>query len=359
MTDDALSRTTARRRFARGRAVGILSRVLGRNSYAVAPTVIAVVLFVVNAFVEPSFVAFSNWAPTLAVSSPFILTALAEAPPVLAGNGGLDLSVGPFAGFVTVLVAAVLVPAGLSAPEVLIPLVLGFGLAAGAVNGALIAFFRLPPIIATLGTYLFYTGIAEQVLPSPGGVVPGWLIKLDGSYGPIPGLWIVFAVVAAGWFLLTRTAFLRNLLAVGGDDRAAYTAGANTAMVRLWAYAIAGMLAALAGLILAGVVESGDATVGPGVTITAVAAVALGGVSLAGGRGGLFGAAMGGVVLFLVQNLLTVAHVGVYQLNIADGVILILALALNGMLERLRKRGGVSVAHRVVEETAVITAETA
>jgi ribose transport system permease protein len=332
----------------------VLGTVLNRNSYAVVPTAIAAVLFIVNAVVQPSFIDPGNWAPILAVSSPFILIALAEAPPVLSGNGGLDLSVGPFAGFVTVFVAAVLVPAGLGAPEVLIPVVIGFGLAAGGVVGVLIAYVRLPPIIATLGAYLFYTGMASQVLPSPGGVVPPWLIKLDGSYGPIPGLWIVFTVVAAGWMLLSRTAYLRNLLAVGG---AAYTAGMNTAMVKVLAYAIAGMLAALAGLILAGVIESGDATIGPGFTITAIAAVALGGVSLAGGRGGLFGAAMGGAVMYLVQSLLTVAHVSVYQLNIADGLILVLALALNGMLERLRKRGGRSLAHQVVADTTVATAE--
>jgi len=339
-----------------GRAIGVLGTVLDRSSYAVAPTVVAVGLFIANAVVQPSFIDSSNWASTLAVSSPFVLTALAQAPPLLSGNGGLDLSVGPFAGFITVFVAAVLVPAGLGAPEVLIPLVIGFGLAAGGVNGVLIAYVRLPPIIATLGTYLFYSGISTYVLPSPGGVVPAWLIKLDGSYGPVPGIWIVFAVVTAGWMLLSRTAFLRNLLAVGGDERAAYTAGMNTAMVKLWAYALAGMLAALAGLLLAGVIQSGDATIGPGYTLTSIAAVALGGISLAGGRGGLLGAAMGGAVLYLVQNLLTVAHVSVFQLDIADGLLLIAALALNGALERLRKRGGGSGAHRVIAEATVAVA---
>lgn len=313
---------------------------VGRNSSAIAPTVIAVVLFVANALAEPSFIGTGNWAPTLAVASPFIFTALAQAPAMLAGNGGLDLSVGPFAGFATVVVATVFVPAGLGSPGILIPLVLAFGLCAGAVNGFLIAYLRLPPIIATLGTYLFYSGLATHLLPSPGGTIPAWLANLVGTYGPVPGLLIVFIVVGVCWTLFVRTAYHRNLLAVGGDDRAAYTAGVNVAMVRLIAYALAGLLAALAGLLLAAAINGGDATVGPSYSLTSIAAVALGGVSLAGGRGGLFGAAMGGAILYLIQNLLTVAHVSVFQLNIANGVILIIALALNGALERLRKRGG-------------------
>lgn len=323
---------------------------LGKSSSAIAPTIIVALLFVANAVVQPSFVNSSNWAPTLAVASTFILTGLAEVPPMLSGNGGIDVSVGPFAGFVTVFVVVALVPAGIRAPETLLPLVLGLGLASGAMTGLLVAFLRVPPIIVTLGGYLFYSGISTDLLPSPGGTMPAWVGQLTGSYGPMPGVLIVFAVVALCWYLLTRTAYYRNLLAVGGDDRTAYTAGVNVAMVRVGAYVLAGLFCALAGLLLAGTLGGGDATVGSNFTLTAIAAAALGGVSLAGGRGTLFGAAMGGAILYLTQNLLTVAHVSVFQLDIVDGAILVLALALNGSLESLRRRaGGQRVAQRPVQ----------
>jgi ribose transport system permease protein len=202
----------------------------------------------------------------------------------------------------------------------------------------------LPPIIATLGAYLFYSGIAAQLLPTPGGTVPGWVIQLAGGFGPIPGTLFVFAGVAVAWILLSRTAYLRNLLMLGGDDRAAYASGVNVGVIRLIAYSLSGLLAALAGLMLVGSLQSADATVGPTFTISSIAAVALGGISLAGGRGGLLGAAIGGGSFYLIQNLLTVASVSVFQLDIADGALLIVALALSAQIEFMRRRRGMRVA---------------
>jgi ribose transport system permease protein len=93
---------------------------------------------------------------------------------------------------------------------------------------------------------------------------------------------------------------------------------------------------------LTGLIQGGDGTVGPPYTISAITAVALGGISLAGGRGGLLGGALGGGVLFLIQELLTDAHVSVYQVSVVDGIILIAALALNGTVEYLRRRSSAS-----------------
>ena len=309
-----------------------------RQSYAAVPVVVAIALFVANIALDPSFVAHSNWATDLSVMCPYVLTSIAATPPMLGGNGGIDLSVGPFVGFMVVFIAGVLAPAGIVEPELLLPLVLAFGLAAGAVNGLLVAYLRVPAIIATLGTYLFYAGIASKVLPTPGGTVPSWVVHMNGSYGPIPGIVVVFAGVAVVWTLISRTSYRRNLLAVGGEPRAAYTAGINVARVRLWSFAFAGMFAAFAGLVMLGLLQSGDATVGPPYTISAITGVALGGVSLAGGRGGLFGAAVGGLILYLIQSLLTVSGVSVYELNIANGVLLVVALALNGILAHLQSR---------------------
>jgi ribose transport system permease protein len=315
-------------------------RRLAPYSYAAGPLFITTVLFVANVILEPAFVQRSDWAATLTLAAPFILTGLAQTFPIMTGNGGLDLSVGPLAGFCSVLVASVIVPHGIHAAPLVVPLIIGFGLAAGAVNGVLVAYLRIPPIIATLGAYLFYSGLASQLMPTPGGEVPGWLIRLVGSYGPVPGTLILFAVVTLLWLLLSRTAYVRNLLAVGGDDRVAFTAGVKVAAVKVSAYAFAGGLAALAGLVLTGSLQSADATVGASFTISSIAAVALGGVSLAGGRGGLLGAALGGASFYLIQNLLTAASVSVFQLDIANGAIMIAALALSAQLEVLRKRRG-------------------
>jgi len=316
-------------------------RLFARHSYAAVPFVITVGLFVVNLVVQPAFVYLSNLGSSMAVLFPILLTGMALTLPVLSGNGGIDLSVGPLAGFVTVFVSAILMPAGIRAPELVIPIVIVFGLLSGAVNGVLIGYVRLPPIIATLGMYLFWEGLGTQVQPEAGGQVPGWLIGINGSYGPVPGLLIVVAIVVVVWSLIARTAYLRNLLAIGGDERAAFSAGINVAAVRVMTYALTGALACLAGLMLAGLIQSGDGTVGPPYTISAITAVALGGISLAGGRGGMLGGALGGMALFLIQELLTAGHVSVYAVSVADGIILIIALALNGTLEFLRRRRSV------------------
>jgi|tagenome__1003787_1003787.scaffolds.fasta_scaffold20988892_3 ribose transport system permease protein len=313
-------------------------QVVRRNSYGAVPLALLIILFVVNAAVQPQFLSQQSWAASMAVLCPTVLTAMAVTLPVLSGNGGIDLSVGPLAGFMSVLIAAVLVPAGITTPQLIIPIVIVFGALTGAINGLLVAYVRLPAIIATLGMYLFYQGLGTEVLPEAGGSVPVWLVKLNGSFGPVPAVWIVFAVIALIWTLVTRGSYPRNLLAVGGDERAAYTAGVNVARLRLITYSIAGVLACLAGLMLTGLIQSGDGTVGPPYTISAITAVALGGISLAGGRGGLLGGALGGAVLFLIQELLTDAHVSVFQVSIIDGIVLIFALALNGTVEHLRRR---------------------
>jgi len=318
-------------------ATPAVRQLVQRNSYLAVPLAMLVVLFIANAIVQPQFLSQQSWAASMAVLCPTVLTAMAMTLPILSGNGGIDLSVGPMAGFITVLIAAVLVPAGITS-QVIIPIVIVFGLTSGALNGVLIAYVRLPAIIATLGMYLFYQGLGTEVLPEAGGSVPVWLVKLDGSYGPIPAVWVVFAVIAVIWLLLTRGSYPRNLLSVGGDERAAYTAGVNVSRLRVVTYSLGGALAAIAGLMLTGLIQGGDGTVGPPYTISAITAVALGGIALAGGRGGLLGGAIGGTVLFLIQELLTDAHVSVYAVSVVNGIILILALALNGTVEYLRRR---------------------
>lgn len=322
----------------RARCYEMLRRQILATSYAWAPIIAATILFAANAGFQTSFLSPDNWASTLAVLAPFAIGSMAQAFPVISGDGGLDLSIGPLMGFITVLVAAVFVPHGISSPEFLLPLILFIGFIAGIVNGWLVAYVRLPAIIATLGAYLFYTGISLYLLPSPGGEMPSWVTNLATSYGPIPAMLVVFAVIAVLWMFLMRTAYRRNLFAVGGDSRVAYASGVAVAAVRCCAYGFGGLLAAVGGLTLAATLNGGDATVGASYTITSIAAVALGGVALAGGRGGLLGAATGGVIMFLIQNLLTLASVSVFALNIANGVILLGALALNSLVVAIRRR---------------------
>jgi ribose transport system permease protein len=250
----------------------------------------------------------------------------------------VDLSIGPAAGLIAIVVATIIVPRGFDSPLYVIPAAILLGVAIGAVNGLLVAYARLPPIIATLATYLIYAGVSTQILPSPGGTVPPWLGSLMARSGPLPNMLLVYAGVAAIWLLLMRTGFRRNLFSVGGHDRAAFTAGVNVDLVRLCAYTLTGLLVGVAGLVMVAVLGGADAVVGPPYTLVAIAGAALGGVSLTGGRGGLLGPAAGGATLFLIQNLLSFVQVSAFLLQIVYGVVVLVAIMLNGSWDILRRR---------------------
>ncbi len=311
---------------------------LKSRSYA-WPVLLAVVLFLIlNALASPAFTEVSNWNGMLIGATPFIIMATAQAVPVISGDGGIDLSVGPLAGLVNALITSVLVPHGWSDPVSVIGISLAVGVLSGVLNGFMVAVVRVQPIIATLGTYLAYQGITIEMLPMAGGLSTPWIDGLSGEYFGVPGMLIILVLIAIAWLAIERTAFRRNLLAVGGDARAAYTSGVNVVGVRILSYVIGGVLAAVAGIVFTAALGSGDPRVGVPYTLISIAAVALGGISLTGGRGGLLGAAAAGFLLFLVQTLFTLAQVSIFYLQIAYGLILLVALTLNAVSERWRRR---------------------
>jgi len=284
-----------------------------------------VVLFAVNLIILPNILAPRNIISTLAVAAPLVLASMAATPSIL--SGGVDLSTGVTLGFINVAIFTIVSPLGiLNNPVLTLIVLLLIGAAIGAINGALITIVRLQPIVATLGTYLILSGVSKNLMPAPGGVVPDWLSMLGGYIGPIPGPVLVVAVPIALWLLLTRLPYYRALMATGGDERAAFSAGLPVIKIRIIAYTIGGMLAAIAGIALTALVNSGDATLGNNYTLIAIAATILGGTSFAGGRGGMLGAVFGALDIFIIQKLLTSAQVPVAWFQVTYGLILIFSL---------------------------------
>jgi ribose transport system permease protein len=302
------------------------------------PTIFAGLLFAVlliaSVAQDPIILSPRFLTGSVSVAVPLLIGAMAVTPAILSGGGGMDLSVGPLMGFINVLVVTALMPAGLGDWWSAVPLLLAVGLAIGAVNGWLVAVIRLQPIVATLGTYLVLAGVNLWLLPSPLGPVPPWFSALSRSIGGIPGplLFVVGPVLV--WFLLGRTPFLKTLLAVGGDDRVAYSAGIDVTRVRIIAYALGGLFSACAGIALTSLIQSADANVGAPFTLQVITAAALGGISLAGGRGSMWGSVFGALSLFLIQNLLTNYGVSVFWQQVVFGLTLIAALVLNAGLAR-------------------------
>ncbi len=293
-----------------------------------------VVLMILNAILNPARFAPGAWGTAIGLAAPLMASSIAAMPAILGGRGGIDVSVGPLMGFVNALIVQTLIiDAEVSSPWAVVPVALLVGAAAGALNGFLATVVRIQPIVATLGTYLLFTGLTLTIVPAPIGTVPPWIQSLSGTLSIVPLL-----VLAAIWLAIKRLPYYDLLMAIGSDDRACYTAGVPVAMVRFLSYVITGIFAGIAGLMLTALIGSADPTVGPTFTLMAVSAVALGGVSLAGGRGGFLAAAVGAVDIFLLQSALTYFNVSTFVLQIAYGVILVLAISLNALPALAKRR---------------------
>lgn len=302
-------------------------------------------LLLANLVPDVSRASFSptQFAGTLAIAAPFVIAAIASTPAILSGGGGIDLSIGPLLGFVNVIFVVRLIPE-LDGPATAIPILVGIGLLVGLLNGLLVAIVRLQPIVATLGTYLIIIGWSLKEAPQPIGQAPEWIVDFRGSFGPVPGAIVLVAIPVIVWLALMRTPFHKALLAVGGDERAAFSAGINVAFVRVGAYMLGGFFAVWAGLALTALIQSADPLIGPQYTLVAIAAVAIGGTSLAGGRGGITGSILGAAAIFLIQNLLSGLRVSSLWLQVVYGGILIAALVANAVGRELAaKRRGETV----------------
>lgn len=245
-------------------------------------------------------------------------------------SGGIDLSVGPVAAFAAVLAATLLVQ---GFPTILaIAAALMIGVACGALNGVLIAYGGLQPFIVTLGTLsvfralaLIYTG-GNPVLG-----VPSTFRRLFASeigIFPVPVVVVaVLGVVAS--VLLLRTPLGEYIFAVGGNEEAARISGVPIARTKIAAYAMSGFLAALAAVILIARLGAAEPTLGNLWELEAIAASAIGGASLMGGKGSIIGAILGAVVLGAMRNGLTLMNVQAFYQLLATGIIIILAMLVD------------------------------
>ncbi len=298
-----------------------------------------VILMVLTLIITPSRFAWDNLGTTLGLVAPLILTACALTPVFLAGREGIDLSVGPAMGFISVVMVKIfMMDLGITNPLLIVPLALGLGAMIGVINGYIALYIRVQPIVTTLGSYLVLSGLASWILPAPMGPVPEWLRALSEGYSILP-------LLAAGlfWLWIKRLPLYMYILTLGGEDRAVYASGINVNFIRLLTYVIAGVFVGLSAIALTGLLGSADAQVAPNYTLLAIAAAALGGVSLAGGKGTMVGASLGAVDIFLLQNLITHFNVSSFVLQIVYGLILVLAVALNSdvlMDKFLRLRKG-------------------
>jgi ribose transport system permease protein len=245
-------------------------------------------------------------------------------------SGGIDLSVGPVAAFAAVLAATLLVQ---GYPLILaIGAALGVGLACGAVNGMLIAYGGLQPFIVTLGTLSLFRALA--LIYTGGNPVLGVPTAFRRLFASEIGIFPVPVVVVAGLgivasVLLARTPLGEYVFAVGGNEEAARISGVPIARTKIAAYAMSGFLAALGAVILIARLGAAEPTLGNLWELEAIAASAIGGASLMGGKGSIIGTILGAIVLGAMRNGLTLMNVQAFYQLLATGIIIILAMLID------------------------------
>ncbi|MFC3688850.1 ABC transporter permease [Aquipuribacter hungaricus] len=241
----------------------------------------------------------------------------------------IDLSVGSTAGLASVITAMAISDYGLLAGVAAGLLV---GVVVGSINGALVSMLNIPSFLVTLGMLGIAVGVAQWITDSaPQPILdPTYnLVFGGGNFGPVPGLLVWMAIVVAlGAVGLAKTRFGRQVLATGGNRMAADFTGINTRRVKFQVLVISSVLAALAGMLYAGRLESGRFQWGTGDELSAIAAVILGGTSLFGGAGSVVGTLVGALLIGLINNGLVLAGLDTSQQQVVRGVIIILAVAL-------------------------------
>jgi rhamnose transport system permease protein len=310
-----------------------------------------VVLVAVTSVTQPGFL-FSDggWRELLRQPTILILIALGEAIVIITRN--IDLSVGSIVGLSTYMAGSLFA----NVPGIPIPLVILIGTALGAllglVNGLLVAFLRVPALVITLGTLYAYRGIAILWI-GPHFIRSSWLPAEYRSFGTlqflgIPVLLIVVAVVVLviGWFMMSRRAG-RDLYALGSNPEAATLFGLGERRLTLTAFVTSGALAGLGGLVYLAIFATGDAKVGTGYELQAVAAAVVGGVAIIGGSGTIWGVALGGFFLATISNALPVLGVPSLWQQAIVGILIVGAILLDRILfitrtRRAKRRGSLS-----------------
>ncbi len=319
-------------------------RFLSRNFRAILAYVILLVLLSINIQLNERFFTPPVITSTFNQSMTLIFAGMAQTSVVV--TGGIDLSVGPIISLCNSLASAAFADTAFGIIGTIL-LVLAVGALCGFINGVIVVYGRLQPIIVTLATASVYSGIALFLRPRPGGFVPrlyGDLLTsrlstvlqpLFGEqslantvfdYIPMSAI-LLLIVVLCVWTPFRRSRLGLWVYAIGGNQGAAYMSGININRAKIAAYMMSGLFAAIAGLFLTAQTLSGDATKGGVFTLQSIAVVVLGGTSLFGGAGGVAGTIAGGFSLPVIRSILFFGRIDPLQQPLWEGIVILLAVA--------------------------------
>ncbi len=317
-----------------------IKNMIKKNAHEYGALIALVLLVVVMSLVSPQFRTFTNFLTLLRQASVNGLIAFGMTLVIL--TGGIDLSVGSTLGLTGALFAGLIVNVGMPIPlAVLVALIFGLGL--GWISGFLVGKAKLQPFIATLITMTVYRGftliytngrpISNLTADEYVGSSFLMFIGRGAILGiPVPVI-ILFIAFILFYLLLNKSALGRKIYAVGSNERAAQLSGINTDRVKLFVYSISGLTSTLAALILVSRLNSAQPTLGTGYELDAIAATAIGGTSMTGGRGKISGTLLGILIIAVLSNGMNILGISSYYQDVVKGIVILLAV----LVDRIQK----------------------
>lgn len=326
-------------------ALGALRRISTGSGGFGGAVAILIVLMIAFSIASPNFLTAENLLNILRQYSVVLILAVGQTLVII--TAGIDLSVAATAALSGSVMGVAYAHLGL--PE---PVAIGCGLlsgfAVGLFNGMAVTWWKVPDIIATLGSLTAVRGVALLItggLPVPdfaqaeeGRRMPPTVAQLgSGSLGNVP-LIIIVALVCCGigWYVLNRTRLGRSIVAVGGNQQAAHVSGISVPRTKLWVYAISGLLASVGGMMLAGRLNSANALMGNLLELDTIAAVVIGGTALFGGEGRVSGTIIGVFIMGVLANGLNILGVSDFWQRIVNGLIIVVVVAVDQWRRRRR-----------------------
>lgn len=313
----------------------------GASTYLMVPMFIFFTLLIFAVIRGPNLISSNGIGSAVIVVAPLILATYALTIIVMAGRAGVDLSIGPLIGFINVGMIQLFSVGFMESPIAFFLYAIGVGIAYQILQGLIIIFVRVQPIIVSLSGYLTLVGLNLIILPRPGGVAPDWMFSWGSGTTIFSATLVILALATIAWYIIAQTAFFGHLRLIGSDERAAYTSGVHINLVRLGAHVIGGVYAGLAAITFTALISSGDPTQGTTYTLMAVTALVLGGASLAGGRGSAFGSLLGALNIYLITYVLSTFNFGMVQSFVTDmayGVMLVVSLLISLTVPQIQKR---------------------
>jgi len=310
------------------------------NKYLMVPIFIFFSLLILAMIRSPIIISQSGIGSAIILTAPLILTTYALTFIVMAGRGGVDLSIGPFMGFINVSSIQLYAHGYLQTSVGWFIYAIAMGLIWQLFYALIVVYVRVSPIIVALAGFLAFTGINLVILSRPGGIAPDWLIPWGEGFTIFNEIFLLMILATILFYIITHTAFWGHLKLMGSDERAAFTSGVKINWVRIVAHLISGVFAALSAICFTALVGSGDPIQGTKYTLLGVTALVLGGASLVGGRGGAFGAILGAGTLYLINYILVTFRFERLQSFVSDlsyGAVLVIALLVSLILPYVQR----------------------